>query len=163
MWNCIHGMNPRSCDAALVSFGRVRWEHIACCCLESMNTSTLFWYLKHKERTKKRNRSLKCGHTHSKNALCEMRNIQKMRALQSHLPAQVSFLSLRDTRDATGGNGSFTQCTESSSEKLKWLRRGGTGLAFFSLSPSVFARLCLHLYGCLCGSTSMADQRRDVV
>lgn len=77
-----------------------------------------------------------------KYALCVMRNAQKVRAWQSQLSAQVSFLSLCDTHDATEGNGSFTQrCTESSSEKLKWLLRGGTGMAFFSFALD----LCLSL------------------
>lgn len=122
-----------------------------------MNTTTPFGYPKHKEATKKMNRSVKHGQKRNdKKCIVWWGTLRRWRPLQSHLPARVSILSLCDTHDATRGNGGFTQrCTELSSEKLKRFWRGGTRTAFFSftlglcpsLSPPAWMPLWAHLGG----------------
>lgn len=125
--------------------------------------STVFWWLKHKEITKKSKQVSKCGHKMTTNCIVrdEERSEDEGQTVSPSWPVLIYF-SLR-----------YEWCNP----EQRWLhiemhqivireaevfmkRRNRNG--FFLFHPRS-ACLCLRLHRCLCGTTSVADQRRDVV
>lgn len=145
MRNCIDGINPWSCDAALVSIGRV-------------DDSTLLVLICYKN-IEQVSKNMDTKQNKTKQCIVWWRTLRRWGPYSLTIqpgfhffPSAIRMMQPRATvtslKDALNRHQRSWSGYEEEDEE--WL---------FSLSPSVFARLYLRLHGYLCGPTLVADQR----